>query len=61
MSSHKFHNNSNNNKLCEAIDCNQIASTQVEFKVKNNILMNFQVCSKCKKKFFMNKWNIKDV
>lgn len=59
MSSHTL-DHKNNNKLCEAINCNQLASTEVEFEVKNNTLMKFQVCNKCKKKFFMSKGNVKD-
>jgi hypothetical protein len=59
MSSHKL-DHKNNDKLCEAVDCNQLASTEVEFEVKNKTLMKFQVCSKCKVKFFMNKGNVRD-
>ena len=50
----------NNKKLCEAIDCNLLASTEIEFEVKNKTVMKFQVCNNCKKKFFMNKGSVRD-
>jgi len=48
-------NQQDNKKVCEAIDCNELASDEIKVKVKNNIPLRFQVCHRCKHKFFDDK------
>jgi hypothetical protein len=39
-------------KICEAINCNERATTDIKVKVKDNTALRFQLCPKCKYQFF---------
>ena len=41
-------------KLCDAINCNELANTGIEFNVDEIGKLTFKVCIKCKEKFFNN-------
>jgi hypothetical protein len=43
-----------NNKVCEGINCSEIASIELSMKTKDNKIIKFQLCDKCKNLFFNN-------